>query len=531
MLFNSYEFILIFLPLTLAVFALLGGRGGGRPALAWLTLASLFFYGWWNPIYLILLLASLTANYVIGSALAAQAERSGGTGDKPLLIAGIIGNLAVLGYYKYANFFLDNVNALSGSDWHVEAIILPLGISFITFQKIAFLVDSWSGKVKRVDWLGFALFVTFFPQLIAGPIVHHAEVMPQFKDKRIFGIKAENLAIGLTIFAIGLFKKAVLADGIAVYADPVFQAAEQGQPLSFFEAWGGTLAYTFQLYFDFSGYSDMAVGAARLFGIVLPINFNSPYKATNIIDFWRRWHISLSHFLRDYLYIGLGGNRKGPARRYVNLFMTMLIGGLWHGAGWTFVVWGALHGSYLIINHGVRAVRAKLGGIWMRSSWGERRLAQLITFLAVVVGWVFFRATSFESAVVILTGMVGGHGVALPQAILAALGGLGASLQALGVTESSQGGTVFIFTWGWIVLLGLIAFLAPNSSDVTRHYKPVLTTPDITKEHASGPGKLAARLESIAWRPTLGWALFAGGLFVLGLFALPEVSAFLYFQF
>ena len=353
MLFNSEIFLFLFLPLTLLVFYLLGHFGKIKLALASLVIASLLYYGWWKPIYLPLILGSMTVNYGLGY-LIQKLQRSGATG-KATLVVGIVFNLGLLGYFKYANFFVDNLNALSGDDWKLAPILLPLAISFFTFQQIAYLVDVHQKKAQEVDLLRYALFVTFFPQLIAGPIVHHSEMMPQFANKNIGRFQLANLITGGMIFAIGLFKKVVLADNIAPYATAVFNASAEGNSVPFVDAWTGVLAYTFQIYFDFSGYSDMAIGLGRMVGICLPLNFNSPYKATGIIDFWRRWHMTLSRFLRDYLYIPLGGNRMGPSRRYVNMITVMLLGGLWHGAGWNFVIWGALHGVYLGVNHAWRS--------------------------------------------------------------------------------------------------------------------------------------------------------------------------------
>lgn len=322
--------------------------------MSWLILSSLFFYGWWNPAYLSLILFSMLFNYAFGTILS--------NGEKPkirkyLLWVGVTTNLGFLGYFKYANFFVDQLNWAANSNFHLEKIILPLAISFFTFQQIAFLVDSYRHETKEFNFLQYCLFVTFFPQLIAGPIVHHKEMMPQFASNQVYKVNYKSLAIGLIIFTIGLFKKVILADGVAIYATPIFAEAEAEIAITLFSAWGGALAYTLQLYFDFSGYSDMAIGIAFMFGIKLPINFNSPYKSQSIIEFWRRWHITLSRFLRDYLYITLGGSKKGNVRRYVNLFITMLLGGIWHGAGWTFIIWGMLHGTYLMINHAWRKVR------------------------------------------------------------------------------------------------------------------------------------------------------------------------------
>jgi len=335
MLFNSYPFLLGFLPVTLIGFFAIG-RVSRPGAAAWLTLASLVFYGWWSPAYVALLLASIAFNYTLGARIARARARDEPALARRLLIAAVTIDLATLGYFKYANFFLDTLTTVSGITLPAARVILPLGISFFTFTQIAFLVDAYRGIAREYNPIHFALFVTYFPHLIAGPILHHKEMMPQFARPRIYVPHAGNLAVGATIFAIGLFKKTVLADRIAPFVAPVFDGAAATPP-TLLVAWGGALAYTFQLYFDFSGYSDMAIGLSRLFGVQLPLNFASPYKSRSIIEFWRRWHMTLSRFLRDYVYFALGGNRRGRLRRYVNLFLTMLLGGLWHGAGWTFV--------------------------------------------------------------------------------------------------------------------------------------------------------------------------------------------------
>jgi D-alanyl-lipoteichoic acid acyltransferase DltB (MBOAT superfamily) len=347
MLFNSYEFILVFLPLTAAAFFLTARLLGKEAALGVLVAASLVYYGWWRWSYLPLLVASIVANFVVGRFLEPGDDDRSRPYRKTVMVVGIACNLGLLGYFKYANFFIDNLAELTGAAPRNFEIILPLAISFFTFQQVAYLVDAHRGETKEHSFLHYCLFVTFFPQLIAGPIVHHKEMLPQFSRDETYSVRAEMVAVGLSVFVIGLFKKVVLADSLASYASPLFAFADSGGAPSFLHAWGGALAYTFQLYFDFSGYSDMAMGIAFMFGIRLPLNFDSPYKASNIIDFWRRWHISLSRFLRDYLYFPLGGNRRGKGRRYANLLITMLLGGLWHGAGWTFVIWGVNAGVNL----------------------------------------------------------------------------------------------------------------------------------------------------------------------------------------
>jgi D-alanyl-lipoteichoic acid acyltransferase DltB (MBOAT superfamily) len=495
-LFNSFIFLFVFLPATLSGFFLIGRYS--RPlAASWLLAASLFFYGWWNPVYTGLLLVSIVFNYSIGTALAREhALRHVGRG-KWLLAFGVAVNLGLIAYYKYANFFVDSSNALFGSGWQIETIILPLGISFYTFTQIAFLVDAHRGEVREFNFIRYGLFVTYFPHLIAGPVLHHKEMMPQFALPATYRLQWANLSVGLTILAIGLFKKVVLADGVAPFANPIFKAASDGVSVTFLEAWVGALAYTFQLYFDFSGYSDMAIGLSLLFGVRLPLNFDSPYKAVNIIDFWRRWHMTLSRFLRDYLYFPLGGNRKGPARRYLNLLITMALGGLWHGAGLTFVAWGVLHGIYLIINHAWHRIRRALGHDLKRSTPGGRLAGMTLTFVAVVAGWVIFRADSLETARVVLSGMSGLNGMALPE------------------VDRWEGGADTALHW--IGVLWALAWLAPNTQQIMAAFKPALAD--------------VAPVRPLVWQPNVYWF----GVVVLGLgYALAKmggVSEFLYFQF
>jgi D-alanyl-lipoteichoic acid acyltransferase DltB (MBOAT superfamily) len=485
MLFNSYLFIFAFLPVVLLVYWAARGHHRLELALAWLTLASLLFYGWWKPAYLWIIMGSMIGNYLFGQALARSHSRA-------LLALGVSLNLALLGYYKYTNFLVDNVNIALSTNFHLDTILLPLAISFFTFQQIAYLVDTYQSKTQEYRFLHYCLFVVFFPQLIAGPIVHHRETIPQFLKPLPASDFASHLSVGLTLFIIGLFKKVVLADTLAESATPVFALADAGSAISTRDAWFAALAYTFQLYFDFSGYSDMAIGLARMFGVVLPMNFFSPYKATNIIDFWRRWHITLSRFLRDYLYIPLGGNRSGPLLRYRNLFITMLLGGMWHGAGWNFLIWGALHGTYLVLNHGhhflCRRFSFPTGGRLYRG------LAWLLTFVAVVVAWVYFRAETLHGA----------------HTLLSAMAGLGVHTENTLPTNDMNP----------IVIALLISLLAPSSLQMLADFKPVLD--------GIGPQSSHVRLR---WRPSFWWAL---GLSLFGAYAIMDmakVSEFLYFQF
>lgn len=518
MLFNSYPFLLVYLPITALVFFRLGAHSHGLAA-AWLGAASLLFYGYWNAAYVGLLLLSILFNYGIGFALAREYGQGNTRRRNLILTIGVTADLALLGYYKYANFFLDTANHLLSTDWPLLNILLPLGISFFTFTQIAFLVDAWSGKAREYNFIHYLLFVTYFPHLIAGPVLHHKEMMPQFAQPGTYKPSWDNVTIGLTIFSIGLFKKAVLADGVSPYANHAFTAADTGQSMDFFVAWGGALAYTVQLYFDFSGYSDMAIGLSRLFGIVLPLNFNSPYKATSISDFWRCWHMTLSRFLRDYLYIPLGGGRKGPFRRQANLMTTMLLGGLWHGASWNFVLWGGLHGIYLVINHGWRSLRERLAGSASPPGWGERLLGWGLTFFAVVVAWVFFRATTMAGALNMLQGMLGMQGFALPAAFVPALGSNVEALRNLGVDFYLGGGRQFVFGWGWTLALLSVALFLPNTQQLMRLHRPGL-------DFDPAEGRRA-----LEWKPSGIWAGALALIAAAGLLSLSQATEFLYYQF
>ena len=402
MLFSSYEFIFLFLPAAFFGYFYLNKKRLTTAAKAWLVLTSLFFYSWWNIVYLPLILVSMLFNYAVGSSLSNKNNNDKSLSRKVILSVGIVSNISLLGYFKYADFFISNLNVISSSQIELLNLALPLAISFFTFQQIAYLVDSYRLETQEYDLLNYSVFVTFFPQLIAGPIVHHKEMMPQFSNKRAKLINYRNILMGLFIFSIGLFKKVVIADALARWASIGFDNAVV---LNFFEAWAVSLSYTFQLYFDFSGYADMAIGLALLFNIKLPINFNSPYKATNIQDFWRRWHMTLSRFLRDYVYIPLGGNRYGEFRTYFNLLATFIIGGIWHGAGWTFVFWGFLHGCAIVIQRVWGLLNIKVWG-WV--SW-------FITFNFLNMTWVFFRANEWSDAIKVLKGMFDYQSIIIPE--------------------------------------------------------------------------------------------------------------------
>ena len=447
MLFTTAAFLLLFLPLVLIGFFLIGHHSRAGAA-SWLLASSVFFYGYWMPEFTLLLLISIAVNFWVGLQMMKANAAENRRRSKLWLIGGIAFDLCLLAYFKYVNFFIGNFNFLLGTEWPALGVVLPIGISFYSFTQIAYLVDTHRGKVTEANPVHYGLFVTYFPHLIAGPVLHHAQMMPQFRHDETYRPNAGKLCAGLLIFSIGLAKKIIGADGVSPYADAIFNAADAGQQVTFVEAWLGALAYTLQLYFDFSGYSDMAIGISWMFNVRLPFNFDSPYKATSISDFWRRWHISLSNFLRDYLYIALGGNRKGEYRRYFNLAATMVLGGLWHGASWTFVVWGALHGAFLMMNHGFRAllkaamlVRLDESKVWTMISW-------LLTLLCVVLAWVFFRAHTIDGALRMLAAM---SALAPPVVESTAVWNAGLTVSA-GVL--------------WCAVLGSLALLAPNSNRI-----------------------------------------------------------------
>jgi D-alanyl-lipoteichoic acid acyltransferase DltB (MBOAT superfamily) len=482
-------------------------------AAAWLGTSSLFFYAWWDYRYLPLLLISILFNYLLGWKISEVNIAS----KRRWLTTGIVCNLALLAYYKYALFFVSTFSEISGFSLAISQIALPIGISFFTFTQIAFLVDTYQGKVKECRFIHYLLFVTYFPHLIAGPVLHHKEMMPQFSAHRNYQINIINIAVGFSIFIIGLAKKVLIADNIAPYANDLFN--HPASP-SFFIAWGGLLAYTFQIYFDFSGYSDMAIGLSRIFGIRLPLNFNSPYKSVNIIDFWRRWHMTLSRFLRDYLYIPLGGNRYGTTRRHINLMVTMILGGLWHGAGWPFIIWGFLHGVYLIINHGWQAISKNFKNY--SGSVAVTMIATLITFLAVCFSWVFFRATDLITANEILKGLIGAFGIGIPNAIGIQLGNVKSIFEQIGIEFYLGGGARFVETWIWVTVSALITFLLPNTQEIMRKFEPALDF-DSSQESTS--------LIKETWMPNRAWAVTLGTVSILCLLSLNKPSDFLYFQF
>ncbi|MEL6938652.1 MAG: MBOAT family O-acyltransferase [Cyanobacteria bacterium J06598_1] len=468
LLFNSFAFVFFFFPIVLLGTYLTYKKSS--VAYFWLVGASLFFYGWWNPANLPLILGSAVANYWMGRRLSHQPQKS-------LLTLGIAANLLALGYFKYTHFFVDTLNSLFSDAYVVKEIVLPLAISFFTFQQVAYLVDAYRGETQDYSFMQYLLFVTFFPQLIAGPIVHHREMTQQFERLGQKPFTWEDLATGLVIFTIGLMKKTLIADNLSPFVVQAFSTVESGALLSSIEAWRAALSYTFQLYFDFSGYADMAIGSALAIGIRLPINFDSPYKSHDVIEFWRRWHMTLSRFLKDYLYIPLGGKYN----RSRNLLITMLLGGLWHGAGWTFIVWGGLHGAFLSINHAWKRCEIQLPVV----------LGWLITFIAVLHSWVVFRAESLAGALRLFSSMYSFNLTAQPT-----------------IAAASQ--NTF-----YLLLAAGLAFLMPNTAQLT-HYCTLKSV------RFSLP---------VQWQPTLFWNVLLSVGLLYSLTQLTNVSEFLYFQF
>lgn len=463
MLFNSYEFIFIFLPAVLLVFYAFCQYGKVRAAVWWTGLVSLIFYAYWDWHFLFLFAGSILFNYLTGNAIISVRQEKL---KKTILISGLVVNLGILAFFKYSRFFLQNIIHVSGVTLSIPDIILPVGISFFTFTQIAYLVDCLR-EHHRYRFADYLVFVSFFPHLVAGPILRHDQTIPQIESRQFGKPSAKKIYIAIVFFSIGLFKKVMIADSIAVYVDQLFSHAES---LSMLEAWAGALLYTFQIFFDFSAYSEMAIGLAYLMNVKIPYNFNSPYKSLSITDFWRRWHISLSSFLRDYLYIPLGGNRKGPWRRYLNLFITMLLGGLWHGAAWTFIIWGGLHGIYLAINHAWQRLGIKLPYF---ISWTA-------TFIAVVIAWIFFRAQHLSTAISILKSMFGLNGRAIMGTQLAH-------------PLLMMAGIAMLIAW---------TVTAPNAQQI-----------------------------AIARKPGLRMTITIALLFVLGILGLGQSEHFIYFQF
>ncbi len=494
MLFSSFEFLFIFLPAFIAIFWLVGKYSRTGVLVVGIA-ASLLFYGYYKPIYLPLLIGSVIINYFIGEYLRKKQ-------NKKVLIAAIVSNLGLLAFFKYTDFAVKNLN-LMGADIEQPGIALPLAISFFTFQQVAYVVDSYKGTTIRTNFTQYAFFVTFFPQLIAGPIIKQQDVAGELNEGKV-GIETDRFALGISVFILGLFKKVAIADSMAAIADPIFNANAAGHTLEALMAWMGALAYTFQIYFDFSGYSDMAIGLGIMCGLHFPLNFNSPYKASSIIDFWRRWHITLSRFLRDYLYIPLGGNKAGVFGRYGNLTLTMLLGGLWHGADWAFVLWGGLHGTYLMLNHAYRNVFSNIAP--ELSTKLARWFGVPLTFFIVLLAWVPFRANGTDFMPYFSSMFTGTMGVETSSAIpFAAHSG-----------------------YQWALILGavLVTFLMPNISEFMG-YKDWAAKKVGARENTPAFGLPILWSRSISWGIAIGFLALVSVAIVLR----GAPNAFIYFEF
>ena len=526
MLFNSASFMFYFLPVALLGFVALG-RFGRRAVIGWLALVSVVFYGVWKPQYVIVLVGSMLMNFAISRMIAASRDSRAGTW---WMIAGITLNLGVLAYFKYLFRFLVFMNQMQFTQREWPHIILPLGISFFTFTQIAYLVDLRQGEAEKQDFISYALFVTFFPHLIAGPILHHKEMMPQFSAEKRYRLDWHDFATGLSWFVLGMAKKVVIADRIAPFADAAF-AAPHG--LGMWNAWIGVLNYSMQLYFDFSGYSDMAVGLARMFSIRFPYNFNSPYKATNIIDFWARWHMTLTRYLTLYLYnpVALAVSRRRLARGlpvskkasrttagFVTMIaaptcFTMFLAGVWHGAGLQFIIFGMLHAVYLTVNHAWRLWQNKPAS--EPRKWWSAPLGVALTYLCVVVAQVFFRADSTRDALALLAGMSGMHGLGLPA-------GLAAHLHVSGISTAESAKALFV------LLLFPFCWLLPNVQELLGQSEP--------SRFVFG-GAFSARIaHALGWRPDVGarlaaWGVALAGALITVLYYISYSTSFLYFQF
>ena len=492
MLFNTAPFLLGFLPIVLAGFFAAGRLGGTAWALRWIIVASLAFYGWWDPRFVTLLAGSIAVNYAVGQRILALARAGRDRAARRWLVLGVASDLGLLGWFKYAGFLSGAGAALLGLHAPSLQVALPLAISFFTFQQIMFLADSARGDRPDAGFLPYAAFIAFFPHLIAGPIVRPREIIPQLTSPSFARARADAIAEGLELFLLGLAKKAVLADTFARFADIGFDAAAHGASLTLIEAWCALLAYGLQIYFDFSGYSDMAIGLARALNVRFPLNFDRPYQARDIAAFWRRWHITLGAFLRDYLYIPLGGSRLGEARHRLNLMLTMLLCGLWHGAAWRFVFWGALHGGFLVVHAAWSRQKVRLPG----------PLAQALTLLCVLLAWVPFRSQGMAASLAMLRGLVGLNGLALPRMVL-----------------------------GWLPWLDVVA--TPVAALPSLGDARTLSFPEVIACLALGWGIVlfAPQLHALS-RRRRSLALTAGFAFsIQAVFFAPNVTPFLYFQF
>ena len=522
MVFNSYEFIFVFLPVVVVIFFAVG-RASRAWALRWVIVASLFFYALWRPLNVLIIAPSVLINFLLARVLQRLGKEGNRRAARVVLLLGIAFNVAFLGYFKYSNFLVGAINDAFGTQMVLARIILPLGISFITFQKIAFLIDVHAGRIESFTLQDYCLFVLFFPQLVAGPIVHYREVMPQFHAMSC-RFDRDNVSVALTLFAFGLFKKVLIADRILLLVRPIYGQAASGSSIAFLPAWVAAVGFTLQIYFDFSGYTDMALGIARMFGVQLPPNFDSPLRASSIIDFWVRWHMTLTRFLTAYIYNPLAlwltrrraargrsgfAGRKGPVA-FIELLMfptllTMLVCGIWHGAGYTFIVWGVLHGFYLTVNHAWRLLAPKLWHDKLRYERFMRPAGFIITFTCVAASMIIFRSANMKAALDLFKGMLGLHGIGFS--------GFGSDM-GIGLKAAAF----------WIAGPAFIALLCPNSLEILSRYEPALVWKPRPHDGATARTRLL-------WAPSLAWALAVSMIATIAILYLGGQSEFLYWQF
>lgn len=500
MVFASHAFLVFMAALFAVYFAAL--RWWPQACKGVLIAASLFFYGYWEPAYLILFGVSLAGNFLLGRRLAAL---GGAAPARLLLTIGITANVCAIAYYKYAAFIAGSINAVLATELPILAIVLPIGISFFTFQQIAYLVDEYRGRVGELTFPDYVLFVAFFPQLIAGPIVQQSDLVPQIRARADWSLRVDQIALGMAIFAIGLFKKTVIIDPFTPYIDAIYTAAAQGRPVGMLDAWIAGFGYSFQVYFDFSAYSDMAVGLGLMFGFRMPFNFFSPFKAPSISECWRRWHITLSRFLRECIYIPLGGSRRGLPVQVGALVATMTIGGLWHGAGWTYVFWGFLHGVALGVNVLFARARLALFPDGVANIWLKRvllGLSVLLTFTFFSLSLVIFRAHDWASAMALAQAAIG----LSPHASISDIG--------RGIAPLFP---VYLF----------IVWCLPNTLEIFRHQRPALHMDEFISDYDKP--RWYDGLITFTW--SVRWAISSAVTFVVAWFALSNLSPFIYFQF
>lgn len=544
--FNSFDFIFIFLPCVVISFYFLSKNNNQKLLILHLLVSSLLFYSWWNINMLWLLVSSIVVNFMIFNFLISTSNYKFFL-RKSILIFGIIFNLSLIFFYKYFDFGVSITNSIFETNFLFVNLYLPLGISFFTFQQISTLIDAWGNKCKNHNIIEYGLFVAFFPQLIAGPIIRYDEFFPQIKNKIVF--TTENISIGLTFFIIGLFKKIVIADNLAVFVNPVFISSDSGSDLLFIDTWGASLAFTFQLYFDISGYADMAIGLGRMFGIKIPLNFNSPFKAKSIIDYWQRWHLTLTRFLQGYLYnpivVSITRKRMQKKKALYNLkfwswggyfhlllfptVLTMTIAGLWHGAGYTFVLFGFLHGIFLSLNHVFRYIMNKIV-LNETMIYYVNKLYVLLTLVLITILNVPFRASSIDSTILIWKSMFGFNGIVLPEEYLTSFELVKNTLTFIGIKADSSVPIMFLGSTQlmWLLSALFICWFLPNTQQIMSNY---IDGKKNINFHSLVYSNIQKTNKFLTWKPDFSWLIIVLFLSISVINSLSDTAEFLYFRF